>query len=252
MKRAGHTIVGLLIIVLAHHAALLPHEYAHSFMAWALGYKSNPLVIHWGVHSVTDVVLLLDINQRVDYAAMFARGDGLAATLVGFAGPGLANGALYLLSLWLLERPAVRGNTLLFTFVFWFNFMNVGNFYDYVPIRIFASHGDMAHIAEGLGVSPWMVLIVLGTPTALAMWFLFTRSLPEVLGHLASGFRRRLVVQFSAIIMFGYFGLVGIEGYGTIAHWLSLLSLCAIPVVTMLCWPTRAWMQSRMQSVEQP
>lgn len=47
MKRAGHTTMGLLIVVLAHHAALLPHEYAHSFMAWALGYKSNPLVIHW-------------------------------------------------------------------------------------------------------------------------------------------------------------------------------------------------------------
>lgn len=36
MKRAGCTIVGLLIVVLAHHAALLPHEYAYSFMAWAL------------------------------------------------------------------------------------------------------------------------------------------------------------------------------------------------------------------------
>ena len=85
MKQAGAIVAGLLSVVLAHHAALLPHEYAHSFMAWALGYKSDPLVIHWGVRRVTDVLLLLDINQRVDYPAMYARGDGVAAALVGFA-----------------------------------------------------------------------------------------------------------------------------------------------------------------------
>ena len=41
--------------------------------------------------------------------------------------------------LWLLRWPTVRGNALLFMFVFWFNFMNVGNFFDYVPIRTFVS-----------------------------------------------------------------------------------------------------------------
>jgi hypothetical protein len=55
VKRAGTIAAGLLSVVLAHHAALLPHEYAHSFMAWALGYKSDPLVIHWGVRRATDV-----------------------------------------------------------------------------------------------------------------------------------------------------------------------------------------------------
>jgi hypothetical protein len=171
MSRAGYTVAGLVLVVLAHHAAVIPHEYAHSFMAWALGYKSDPLVIHWGGRGVVNLLLLININQHVDYAAMFARGDGLAAALVGFAGPGLANGALYLLSLWLLLQPAVLGNALLFAFVFWFNFMNVGNFFDYVPIRTFASHGDIADIVQGLGTSPWVALVVLGTPTAIAMWF---------------------------------------------------------------------------------
>jgi hypothetical protein len=247
MKRAGNTIAGLVIIVLAHHAALLPHEYAHSFMAWALGYKSNPLVIHWGVRSATDVLLLIDINQQVDYAAMFAHGNGLAAALVGFAGPGLANGALYLLSLWLLQLPAVRSHTLLFPFVLWFNFMNVGNFFDYVPIRTFAPTGDMADIVRGLGLSPWVVLIVLGIPTAIAMWFFFARTLPMALGRLASSsFQRGLIVTLSVVIMFGYFGLVGIEGYGRVSHILSLLSLCLIPVMLVVCWPTRRWMASRI------
>jgi len=249
MKRAGTIAAGLLSIVLAHHAALLPHEYAHSFMAWALGYKSDPLVIHWGVRRVTDVILLTDINQRVDYAAMYARGDGFAAALVGFAGPGLANGALYLVSLWLLRRPRVRSSTLLFTFVFWFNFMNLGNFFDYVPIRTFAPTGDMADIAKGLGTSPWVILVVLGIPTAIAMWFFFARTLPMALGRItASSSERGMIVTVSVAIMFGYFGLSGIEGYGRTSHILSLLSLCLIPVMLILRWPTRRWMRARIEA----
>ena len=247
MKQAGYTIVGLIIVVLAHHAALLAHEYAHSFMAWALGYKSNPLVIDWGGRSIANLLLLIDINEHVDYAAMFARGDGLAAALVGFAGPGLANGGLYVLSLWLLLQPGVRSNRLLFAFVFWFNFMNVGNFFDYVPIRTFAPTGDIAHIVQGLGISPWIALVVLGIPTAIAMWFFFARPLPMALGRMAaSSFQRGLIVTLSVVIMFGYFGLVGIEGYGRISHILSLLSLCLIPVMLVVCWPARRWMASRI------
>jgi hypothetical protein len=247
MKQAGDTIVGLIIVVLAHHAALLSHEYAHSFMAWALGYKSNPLAIDWGGRSIANLLLLIDINEHVDYAAMFARGDGLAAALVGFAGPGLANGGLYLLSLWLLLQPAVRGNRLLFAFVFWFNFMNVGNFFDYVPIRTFAPTGDIAHIVQGLGISPWVALVVLGISTAVAMWFFFARTLPMALGRMASSsFQRGLIVTLSVVIMFGYFGLVGIEGYGRVSHVLSLLSLCLIPVMLVVCWPTRRWVASRI------
>lgn len=256
MKRAadgtGFVIACLVCLWLAHHIALLAHEYAHSFVAFALGYKSNPLVIHWGVKSATDLILLLGINEQVDYAPMFKQGAGWAAALVGFAGAGLGNGGLYLWSLYLLGRSGIRARPLLLLFVFWFSFMNVGNFYDYVPIRTFASHGDMAHIAQGLGVSPWLVLVILGIPTAIAMWFLFARTLPDMLGRLASGFRRCFVVQLSVIVMFGYFGLVGIEGYGTIAHWLSLASLCAIPVMTILCWPTRRWMQARIQGSSNP
>src|SRR5262249_12759364 len=170
---------------------------------------------HWGGTSVVNVLLLININEQVDYAAMFAGGGGLAAALVGFAGPGLANGSLWLLSLWLLVWPSGRGTTWLFRFVFWFNFMNVGNFFDYVPIRTFASHGDIAHIVHGLGASPWTALVVLGIPTALALWFFYARTLPLGLGRLAphSAFRRGVIASASVIIMFGYFGLVGIAGY---------------------------------------
>ena len=248
MKQAAWIVTGPLCVLLAHHAAVIPHEYAHSFMAWALGYKTDPLIIQWGGRSVVNLLLLININEHVDYAAMFARGDGLIAALVGLAGPGLANGALYLLSLWLLRWPAVRANVLLFTFVFWFNFMNLGNFFDYVPIRTFAASGDIAHIAQGLDIAPWVALVVLGVPTAIAMWFFFAHTLPDALGRIApaSPLGRGIIVTVSVLIMFGYFGLVGLVGYGQISHALSLASLCFIPVMLILCWPTRRWMQARI------
>src|SRR5713226_6197420 len=128
-SKAGFVVACLICILLAHYAAVLVHEYAHSFMAFALGYKSDPLVIHFGGKRVANLLLLININEQVDYAAMFARGDGPAAALIGFAGPGLANGTMYLLSLFLLRRPSVRRNVFHFMLVFWFNLMNVGNFY---------------------------------------------------------------------------------------------------------------------------
>jgi hypothetical protein len=254
VKHAGFVVACLICILLAHYAAVLPHEYAHSFLAFALGYKSDPLVIRFGGISAVNLILLININEQVDYAAMFAQGDGLAAALVGFAGPGLANGALYLLSLFLLRRPSVRRDVLLFMLVFWFNFMNVANLYDYVPIRTFASHGDIGHITQGLGISPWLALVVLGIPTALAMWFLFTHTLPQALGRIApdSFFRRSFIVSSSVVIMFGYFGLAGLVGYGEPSHTLSLLSLCLIPIMLILCSPSRRWMRTRVEAARDP
>jgi hypothetical protein len=249
-RHAGFVVACLICIPLAHYAAVLPHEYAHSFMAFALGYKSDPLVIHFGGTSVANLLLLTDIDEQVDYAAMFARGDGPAAALTGFAGPGLANGTMYLLSLFLLRRSSVRRQAFLFMLVLWFNLMNVGNFYDYVPIRTFVSHGDIGHITQGLGISPWLALVVLGIPTAIALWFLFTRTLPQALGRIApdSPFRRGFVVNASVVIMFGYFGLAGFAGYGEPSRTLSLLSVCLIPIMLILCSPSRHWMRSRVEA----
>lgn len=246
----GFVVACLICLLLAQYAAVLPHEYAHSFMAYALGYKSDPLVIHFGGLSAVNLLSLININEHVDYAAMFARGDGLAAALVGFAGPGLANGSLYLLSLFLLQRPGVRNNAFLSMLVFWFNLTNVGNFYDYVPVRTFASHGDIAHITQGLGVPAWVALVVLGIPTAIAMWFLFTRTLPQALGRIAPGssFRQAFIVDLSVIFIFGYSGLAGFIGYGEVSHVLSAVSLCLVLVVLFLCRPTCRWMRTRVEA----
>src|ERR1700690_2614515 len=91
-------------ILLAHYLAVFPHEYAHSFMAWFLGYKPHPLAIDYGGTSWWNVFLLSDIDEHVNYDLIISQGHLYHMALIGFAGPGLANGLLYLISLFLLAR----------------------------------------------------------------------------------------------------------------------------------------------------
>jgi len=250
-SEGGFALASLAAMLLAHCAALFPHEYAHSFMAYALGYKSNPCIIHLGGTSLANLVLLTEANEHVDYAPIFAAGAGWAVALIGFAGPGIGNGAMYILSLLLLRMRRVRESTALLMLVFWFNLMNAGNFYDYVPIRTFARNGDMGHITEGLGMPEWLALILFGIPTAVALWWLFGHTLPLALARLAphSAFRRGLIVTLSVLVVFGFFGLAGWRGYGASSHALSLASLALIPVMLAACWSERRWMLRRWQGV---
>jgi hypothetical protein len=249
MESGGFAVAAVCSILLAHYAAVLPHEYAHSFMAFALGFKSQPLAIHFGSNSLASILLLSNIDEHVDYHNVFAQGAAPAAAVIGFAGL-LANGALYLVSLILMRLPSVRTSTLLFMLVYWFSFMNAGNLYDYIPIRTFTSHADIGHITEGLGISQWLALVVFGTPTAAALWYLFTRTLPLALACIAPSSTRRqtVIVTLSVVIMFGVFGLAGWSGYGEISRALSAGSMCLVPPMLILCWPTRKWIRALMVS----
>lgn len=50
---------------------MYPHEYAHSFMAWLLGYKSNPLAITYGGTSWQNLLGLIHIDENVNYPMIF-------------------------------------------------------------------------------------------------------------------------------------------------------------------------------------
>jgi len=225
--------------LLAHHLAVFVHEYAHSFMAFALGYKSNPFWIHFGSYSFLNLLLLGEINENVDCSAMFTHGAGVTAALVAFAGPGLGNGLTYLGSMALLKRCKNEKSSGTFLFAYALNLMSVGNFFSYVPIRTFASHGDIGHIEQGLGVSPWLPLVLLSLPTLAATWWFFSRTLPMAVICVdpSSLLRRKLLVTLSTAIFFGFFGGAGWSGYGPISHSLSFVSLLWVPVMMAICWP---------------
>lgn len=63
-------------VLLAHYAAVLPHEFMHSFAAWATGIKADPWDIHWGGGSIGNALLLWDIDEKIDYQAAYAGGHG--------------------------------------------------------------------------------------------------------------------------------------------------------------------------------
>lgn len=239
---AACVAAGFICFLLAHHFAVFVHEYAHSFMAFALGCKSNPFQIHFGGTGLLNVLLLSGVDEQVDYPTMFAHDAGWRVALVALAGPGLGNGLTYFGSLAMMNcKTAVKGDGVVL-FAFALNVMSVGNFFSYVPIRTFVSHGDIGHVTQGLGVSPWLPLAVLGIPTLAAMWWLFRRTMPQAMRRLACGAlnRQRALVALTVAIVFGFFGLAGWAGYGTISHVLSGACMVIAPVVMVLCWPRKS------------
>jgi len=231
-------VLCVVLIWVIHAIVFFAHEYAHSGTAWMLGYKENPWALEYGRFNLSNLVLFGEVDENVDYQSIFAQGRGLAAAWIAFAGMGM-NALLYGFSRMLLRRQSVRNNPFFLLCIFWFCFMNVGNFYDYVPVRTFASHGDIANMRRGLNVSPWLILVVLGYPTALAIWHFFARILREALPRITHGVKPQQVftVLTSAFLMFGYFGASGLSGYGEVSQVLSGISALAAPAVALLCSP---------------
>jgi hypothetical protein len=227
-----------IVLLLTHYAAVLPHEFMHSFVAWILGIKPNPLLIHWGGTSLLNVLLLVNIDEHVDYSAALAAGKTWQVALIAFAGPGLANGGLYLLSRRLIRSLYVASRPLVAYGLFWFLFMNLANLYDYVPLRTFAPNSDVWHFREGTGLSPWAIYALGGY---LVLWGLvdfYRVVLPwclEACGFV-SPIARAVVLVLATLIMFGYFAVPGLLESDAFSQLLSRTSLLAIPVIVVLRW----------------
>jgi len=241
-------LVFLLLFWLAHALGYLVHEYAHSFSAWALGYKTNPLALDYGRLSIQNIALLSEVDENVDYASIFKAGQGSLVAWVAAAGLLLGNGVFYGVSRWLYSFARARSLQLLALFAFLFCLMNVGNFWGYVPVRTFTWHADMANIEKGLHISPWWVGAVLGLPSAVAIWHFLARLLPDARAFLFSDeiVRKIILTTVSVFTVFAFFGSSGLHGYGTVSHWISVISSCVLfPLALIFCWPRRAAVQGR-------
>lgn len=231
-----------LLLWLAHALGYLVHEYAHSFTAWALGCKANPLALDYGHLSFQNVALLSDVDENVDYRPIFSAGKGYLASLVAVAGVLLGNGIFYAVSRAAYAVAKERGRRGVGLFAFLFCMMNVGNFWCYVPIRTFTTHADMATLASGLRISPWWTLAVLGIPFTAAILHFFTRLLPDArrfVLHDEAGPGVALMA-LSSFVVFAFFGSAGLVGYGEVSHRMSVFSACVLfPLALVLCWPRR-------------
>lgn len=223
----------------AHALAFFVHEYAHSFTAWALGWKANPLLLNFGDLSWSNLLAMLKIDERVDYAPIFASGHGAQASLIAAAGV-LANAALYLVSVAAFSKARERRPTT-GLFFFWVAAMCVGNFIDYVPTRIFSPVGDMHTLEEGLGVSPIVVLFALGLPFFAGGAHFFGSLLPKARRTWPPerSADQAWLVGISTFLIFVFFPAAGFEaGAGATARVIALVCIfAAFPLATILNWP---------------
>lgn len=200
------------LLWLTHAIAFFAHEYSHSFVAWGLGWKSNPWVIDFGHPDLPNFFQMIEIDEKVDYASIFARGDGLAAAIIAASGVVLGNGVLFIISSALFAASVRLGRRWLSLLWYWLCVVCVGNFLSYVPMRTFANIYDMGHIQQGLHVSPWVIIVVLGAPFAIGLWYLFARVVPNCVNSVLRGrFERTFVVVLTTFVIFVFYASAGLE-----------------------------------------
>jgi hypothetical protein len=237
------TLVMIGFVWLTHGLMFFAHEYAHSFTAWALGWKINPLLLNFGNFDALNLITQLEIGEKVNYGPIFAAGRGAEAALIAVAGVLFGNAVPFVALAWLTRRASRSGHRLRLLFLYLLCVMGVGNFIDYVPIRIFAPIDDMHTTEVGLGWSPWLLLAVLGVPFAIGGWYLFRRLLPKLSPIIFPGQRRpqAALALTSTFLVFVFFGAAGLEsGVGVISQRLSYVSVLVLfPLMSVLCWPRR-------------
>lgn len=252
------TLITPVFILLAHYLAMLPHEYSHSITAWVSGYKNNPLALNYGGTSWLNLLWLTDMDENVNYDMIFSTGHGLHAAVIAFAGPGFANVPLFILSFWLLKKRYVKNSPLWWYFLFLFNLMNLGNFYDYIPIRTFSTQDDIANFVKGLNISPWWVYIIGGYMVAFLIWQFFTKTLVSAFVNLqlTTTYRACLMI-ICTFILFGYFGgfpyvyMGRIVSVNSVTYLLSATSFIAMPGLIIALWPTRKWVKRELEKYNQ-
>lgn len=243
-----------IFILFSHYIAVFLHEYAHAFTAWLLGYKDSPFALNYGGTSVLNILFLINIDQNVNNQLIYAAGHPGYVALIAFAGPA-TNVLLFFISLWLLGLRKIKDKTYLFYFLFFFCLMNLGNIYDYVPIRTFVSYGNMVDIVDieqGWGISPWWVYILVGYPVIFSIWYFFRNLLTQTYFTLTlqSTSAKAALMIICVCILFGYFALPGLLLHQGISKFVGATSLIAIPGIVLALWPAREWVKRRLMVLE--
>ncbi|MDO1585422.1 hypothetical protein [Rhizobium oryzicola] len=237
MRRSILFLLTTPLLFISHSMAVVTHEFGHSFMAWMLGIKSNPLIITWGDTSALNILTLFQIGERVDYARAIGGGHNLAAALTAATGPFFVNGGLYAyfrINARLRSKSQHPGLRLMY---FWLLFMNLANLYDYVPIRTFSPTGDIANICAALHISPWRIYIFIFPIVIEGIMNFYKYQIPGLCADLGlDPFDRKFLLLVSSFLMFGYYGSVGFRAIDPVSNFLAGSSILSLPFVIILYW----------------
>jgi hypothetical protein len=229
-------------VVVAHAIAYMTHEYAHSCVAWALGWMRNPLALDYGSPTLYNILFLGDVADNVQYAPIFAAGRGRDASIIALSGTVVGNGIVYAGLVLLSTSREVAATKVGLSAVYWIALMCAGNIWGYVPIRAITSHADIAIAAKGLAVSTWALFPFLIVPALGVFYHFFVKMVPRCVGPLAAGSRANLtlITALTAYWFFAFFGGDGIDGnYGLMSQLLAITSKYLLFPVAMM------WLTSR-------
>jgi len=229
-----------ILIILAHAVAYMSHEYAHSFLAWALGWMANPVAIDYGTPTLYNVLFLGDVSDNVQYGPIFAAGCGLAASAIALSGVVLGNALPYFVLYRISKLRSIAAKPIVISVVYWLSLMCVGNVWGYVPIRALTTHADIAIAAKGFGVSPWTQFPVLIVPALYVVYHFFAKMCAGCLRAMtgSSTPSLALVVALTSYWFFAFYGGDGTSGdYGTISQLLAITSkYFMFPLSIMWLW----------------
>ncbi len=224
-------IIVFISVIFSHAIDFFLHEFAHSFTAWAMGWKDNPFALNYGQPTIDNILMQQQIDENVHYAAIFASHSGIQGALIAAAGPLIANGGGSIICGYIL---CILGKQPLQTFwrrtcmwfFTWLMAFNVFNVWSYAPLRALSSHGDMALIAEGLGIPSWFIFL---SATGFAFWLVhwYVRNILPVVHMYFSDFYFGGVIGGTVLgTTIPFFSIVGIIGnYGLLSALMCLASL---------------------------
>ncbi|HSW70049.1 MAG TPA: hypothetical protein VLI69_07880 [Gammaproteobacteria bacterium] len=226
-----------LYILLAQLTAYL-HEFGHSFTAWALDFKNNPLDIIYGGWNWQNFLFLANIDENVNYAMINEVGHRSLIYLIAVAGPCVSL-LIYLVTLYFLRK---KFNSYLYYLVFWINLINVRELWAYVPLRSLSSTADIANINYSLDLSPWWIFILITPFVAYAVWHFFSSTVKNAYEKLGLfSFASQATLFILTVIYF--FTLTGLQiltaNYNFVTNGLTWASFIAIPFILFFCWPRK-------------
>lgn len=227
-----------LVLLVTHYLAVLPHEFTHSILAWALGIKDNPWLIDWGGTSWLNILLLVHIDENVDYKSALVAGSAVTVAIVALSGPLLANGGMYLIFRRLAASAWVKTRPIAAWIVFWLVVMNLANLWCYIPVRAFAQDGDFRHFIWATGASPWLLYVIVGYLVLWALVDFYRHVLPNTLnacGLFSTGARASVLV-ISTLVIFAYFAIPGFLEPDAVSLFIAGTSVLAIPPVILASW----------------
>lgn len=215
------------------------HEYAHSFTAWALGFKNNPLDIIYGGWSWQNIIFLANIDENVNYVMIDQLGHRHLISLIAFAGPGIGTLAIYFISLFLLRK---NFNRYFYYLLLWINLVNIRELWAYVPLRALSTYADVANINYSLGISHWWIFILISPLVAWGVWNFFANTLKNAYEKLGLFSKSSKATLFILTISY-FFAITWLQiltaNYNLVTRALTWYSLIAIPFILLFYWPTR-------------